>query len=195
MARASEMVEGRLLGELFDDGKQPRRDPQRLPEASNRHGLEELVHRAANEVPVPQFHLDELVARVLVLLGRHIEQELERTDNQDIRNAVDRLQIPPNLLLRITLKITARILQDREIRGLIDELLATQPNGKCIAAMTGQISEVSQILQQAGEQGDEVCLKQLENYAKQLVATYHTEHNKSNHAQAVHPASGKDETR
>jgi hypothetical protein len=170
MAQMGENVGCRMIGEFVDDASQPRREPERRDEGARAAGMAGLVRRVANEMAVPQFHLAEVVGRVLAAVGSGVEEQLEHLCTEELRAAVDGLQVRPSSLVRISLKAFARVLMDGRHQELVQQLLAPHAGGRCVATAHGDLREVERILKQSEEDGDDACLRELEIYAKRIVA-------------------------
>lgn len=90
----------------------------------------------------------------------------ERSDTENLWSTIDRLK-PPSRVMRILLKVVAKALRDCQTQQLIRELLVVVPTGKYL-----DIQEVERILQNGEQRDEDLCLRQLENYARRIVAQY-----------------------
>jgi hypothetical protein len=84
MAQAGENVGCLVLGEFVDDAS-ARLQAKSVEERGKAECLHELVRRLAGEVGVPQARLEDVVARVMAILGPQIEERVREELQKSLR--------------------------------------------------------------------------------------------------------------
>jgi|SRR6516164_414700 hypothetical protein len=74
MAQSGENVRCLILDEFVDDASARPKESRPPEKGAKAESLKELVHRIASEMGVPQFHLGEVVDKVLSAMGPQIEE-------------------------------------------------------------------------------------------------------------------------
>jgi hypothetical protein len=84
MAQVGENVRCLVLGEFVDDAS-ARLQARPVEERGKAECLQELVRRLAEEVGVSQARLEEVVARVVAVLGPQIEERVREELQKSLR--------------------------------------------------------------------------------------------------------------
>src|SRR5437660_12406816 len=78
MAQPGKNVGSLVLGEFVDDAKQSGAESRPAEDRSKTDCLNDLIRRIANDMAVPQYHLDKVVERVVAAVGPSIEERVRK---------------------------------------------------------------------------------------------------------------------